>query len=57
MGCFLDGYAMVLDSAGDPSAEVARRTIAAVPAEPILDFPVTYRIVGRVNKQRGIPEE
>jgi hypothetical protein len=41
MGRFLDGYAMVLDSGGERSAEVARRTIAAVRAEPIADFLVT----------------
>jgi hypothetical protein len=34
MGRFLDGYAMVLDSAGEPSAEVARRTIEAAYAAP-----------------------
>jgi hypothetical protein len=34
MGRFLDGYAMVLDSAGERSAEVARRTIEAVYAAP-----------------------
>jgi hypothetical protein len=38
MGRFLGDYAMVLDSAGERSAEVARRTIEAVWAKPIVAF-------------------
>ena len=47
---------MVLDSAAEPSAEVARRTIEAVRTEPIVDFLVTYRIVERAIESVASPK-